>query len=124
MKPATGTSMASRIGLIAGPLLALLTWILLVTADLSMPPAASATAAVSVLMAVWWMTEALPLPATSLLPLVLFPLLGVFEGSSKEVFQQAATRTILVVQLSGFCSLPSECMSSVRTDLLLPHLGE
>ena len=39
--------MASRIGLIAGPLLALLTWILLVTADLSMPPAASATAAVS-----------------------------------------------------------------------------
>jgi solute carrier family 13 (sodium-dependent dicarboxylate transporter), member 2/3/5 len=28
-------------------------------------------------MAVWWMTEAVPLPVTSLLPLVLFPLLGV-----------------------------------------------
>ena len=37
------------------------------------------TAAVTVLMAVWWMTEAIPIPATALLPLVLFPLLGVEE---------------------------------------------
>lgn len=35
------------------------------------------TAAVGVLMAVWWITEAIPIPATSLLPLVLFPVLGV-----------------------------------------------
>ncbi|WP_456428468.1 SLC13 family permease [Rhodocaloribacter sp.] len=35
------------------------------------------TAAVGALMAVWWMTEAVPIPATALLPLVLFPLLGV-----------------------------------------------
>ncbi|HET6567389.1 MAG TPA: DASS family sodium-coupled anion symporter, partial [Rhodothermales bacterium] len=35
------------------------------------------TAAVGLLMAVWWMTEALPIAATSLLPLVLFPLLGI-----------------------------------------------
>ncbi|MEM1128332.1 MAG: DASS family sodium-coupled anion symporter [Bacteroidota bacterium] len=33
------------------------------------------TAAVGVLMAVWWMTEALPIAATSLLPLVLLPVL-------------------------------------------------
>lgn len=31
-------------------------------------------AATAVLMAVWWMTEALPIPATALLPLVIFPL--------------------------------------------------
>ncbi len=36
-------------------------------------------AATGVLMAVWWMTEALPIPATALLPLVLFPLLGVTD---------------------------------------------
>jgi sodium-dependent dicarboxylate transporter 2/3/5 len=36
-------------------------------------------AAVGVLMAVWWMTEAIPISATALLPLVLFPLLGILS---------------------------------------------
>jgi sodium-dependent dicarboxylate transporter 2/3/5 len=36
-----------------------------------------AAAAVAILMALWWMTEALPLAATALVPLVLFPLLKV-----------------------------------------------
>jgi len=40
-------------------------------------PAGWRTAAVGLLMAVWWMTEALPIAATSLLPLLLFPLLGI-----------------------------------------------
>lgn len=35
------------------------------------------TAAVAAWMAVWWVTEAAPIPATALLPLVLFPALGV-----------------------------------------------
>lgn len=39
--------------------------------------------AVAFLMAVWWMTEALPLSATALLPIALYPLLGVLSG--KEV---------------------------------------
>jgi len=85
-------------GLVLGPLLALAVY-LLSQSSLALPgpgvmklePAAGKTAAIMVWMAIWWMTEALPLPATSLMPLVLFPLLGVFEGSSKEVFQQAAT---------------------------------
>lgn len=34
------------------------------------------TAATAVLLGIWWMTEALPIPATALLPLVIFPLLG------------------------------------------------
>lgn len=37
------------------------------------------TLAVFLLMGVWWATEALPLPITSLMPLVLFPLFGVEE---------------------------------------------
>lgn len=36
--------------------------------------------AVAALMAVWWMTEAVPLVATSLLPLLLFPLLGLAKS--------------------------------------------
>jgi len=39
------------------------------------------TAAVAVLMAVWWMTEAIPIPATALLPLALFPTLGVLGAA-------------------------------------------
>lgn len=35
--------------------------------------------AAAVLMAVWWMTEALPLAVTSLLPLALYPLLGIMD---------------------------------------------
>ena len=40
-------------------------------------PAARSTAAVAVLMAVWWMTEALPIEAVALVPLGLFPILGI-----------------------------------------------
>ncbi len=45
--------------------------------------AAKLTAATAVLMGVWWMTEALPIPATALVPLVVFPVLG--ESSVNDV---------------------------------------
>ncbi|MDX1563056.1 MAG: DASS family sodium-coupled anion symporter [Gammaproteobacteria bacterium] len=38
------------------------------------------TAAVALLMATWWMTEAIPIEATGLLPLGLFPALGVLDA--------------------------------------------
>ncbi len=63
------------VGLGAGPVLALLVYWL--TADAALSVAGRTTAGVGVLMAVWWMTEAIPLPATALLPIVLFPFLGV-----------------------------------------------
>jgi sodium-dependent dicarboxylate transporter 2/3/5 len=37
-------------------------------------------AGVAILMAVWWITEAIPLAATALLPMILFPLLGIMKG--------------------------------------------
>jgi sodium-dependent dicarboxylate transporter 2/3/5 len=40
-------------------------------------PAAWRTAAVAALMAVWWATEALPIPATAMMPLAAGPLLGI-----------------------------------------------
>ena len=37
-------------------------------------------AAVALIMAVWWITEVVPLAVTALLPVVLFPLLGIMDG--------------------------------------------
>lgn len=56
--------------------------ILLLVPDAVMPQAASRVAAVAVLMAFLWIGEAIPIPATALLPVVLFPLLGVMPVGS------------------------------------------
>ncbi len=78
--------LAARIGLFAGPVLAGLVFFLLPQSELTL--AARACGGLATLMAVWWMTEALPLEATALLPLVLLPLSGVYEGGS--AFKRAA----------------------------------
>lgn len=57
------------------------------------------TAAVAVLMGVWWMTEAIPLAATALVPLVLFPLLQVIP--LKEISAPYADPTIFLF-MGGF----------------------
>ena len=45
-------------------------------------PKISYTLAIAVLMAIWWITEAIPLAITALLPVVLFPLFGVVDGKT------------------------------------------
>jgi len=73
--------LARRIGFWAGPALALLLYVMLpaseTVAEGTLSPAGRATLAVMAWMATWWMTEAVPIEATSLLPIVAFPLLGV-----------------------------------------------
>ncbi|MDH3255510.1 MAG: SLC13 family permease [Acidobacteriota bacterium] len=46
----------------------------------AMPRDARSTLAVTLLMASWWISLAIPIAATSLLPLVLFPVLGVLPS--------------------------------------------
>jgi sodium-dependent dicarboxylate transporter 2/3/5 len=46
---------------------------------LELDQAAAVTAATTVLCAVWWCTEAVPIPVTSLVPFVVFPLTGVLD---------------------------------------------
>jgi len=69
-----------RLWLAGGVVLFLVT--LLMVPDAAMPQAANRVAAVAVLMAVLWIGEAIPIPATALLPVVLFPLLGVMPVES------------------------------------------
>lgn len=51
--------------------------VLIIPPPAGMPTAAWHVAGVALLMAAWWITEALPILATALIPLVLFPLFGV-----------------------------------------------
>lgn len=68
-----------RVGLIGGGVLFGLLLLLPPLSGLS--EAGSRTAAVVALMAVWWMTEAIPIPVTAMLPLVLMPALGILPMS-------------------------------------------
>ena len=70
-----GISGAGRIGLLVAPLLLLA--VLLVEPPEGLSVAGWRTAGVVGVMALLWMTEAIPIPVTALLPLVLFPLLDV-----------------------------------------------
>jgi sodium-dependent dicarboxylate transporter 2/3/5 len=51
--------------------------LLLVDPPSGMTVPAWRTAAVGIFMACWWITEAIPIPATALTPLLIFPLLGI-----------------------------------------------
>ncbi|MBL4606974.1 MAG: SLC13/DASS family transporter [Pseudomonadales bacterium] len=56
-------------------------------------------AAIALWMVIWWVTEALPLAATALLPIILFPLMGITKG--KEVAAVYMNSTIFLF-LGGF----------------------
>jgi len=94
---AKGVHMARTIGFFAGPLVAI--------ALLTLPPPAElsasgwAVAAVGALMAIWWMSEAIPLAVTALVPLVLFPVLHI--GNFQNVAQSYA-HPLIFLFLGGF----------------------
>lgn len=69
-----------KAGLILGPLLFVLTLLFLEADGLS--SSAVAVLASTLWIATWWITEAVPIPATSLLPLVLFPITGGLDGGT------------------------------------------
>lgn len=62
-------------------------------------PQVTQMAAIAVLMAAWWVTEAIPLAATSLIPLLLFPLLGMADG---EVIAGSYINSVIFLFLGGF----------------------
>jgi sodium-dependent dicarboxylate transporter 2/3/5 len=85
------------IGLLLGPLLFL--WALFVFSPAGLSWEGQAVLATTLWVAVWWMTEAIPIPATSLLPLILFPLTGTLEG---DVVTSAYGDPIVFLFLGGF----------------------
>lgn len=62
-------------------------------------PQITYTAAIAILMAFWWVTEAIPIGATSLLPVILFPILGVLDG---KTVSETYINSIIFLYIGGF----------------------
>jgi len=70
-----GRTRHQKVGLLLGPILA--AGMITAGGPDNLSEAGWTTAAIGILMAVWWATEAVPIAVTALLPLVCFPLLGI-----------------------------------------------
>ena len=108
-----------KIGLFLGPILAITLSFFPLPEGLS--PQAYKVASIGILMAVWWATEAIPIAVTALLPLVLFPILGISS------IQDAATpfaNKVIYLFLGGFmfvsAILSMWVMNTSTTMMLLP----
>lgn len=85
------------IGFILTPLLVL---VVLLFADLSPGhPEVTYTFCVALLMAVWWITEVLPLAVTSLIPVVLFPIMGIMDA---KVVAATYFNDVIFLFMGGF----------------------
>lgn len=117
-EPSPARGPAARIGLLLGPALAIGILALPIS---SLSWDGHLVLAMLVLMATWWVTEAVPLAATALIPIVFIPLIGIdvtvgargqlvcaTEGVCLEAFEQAPTfvRTLGLGDLGAFYSNP------------------
>ncbi len=85
-----------RLSLFAGIALALAAFLM---NPFGLDAAANKAVAVAVLMVTWWITEALPMPAVALLPLILLPL---FNISTMEETTKAYSNPVIFLFMGGF----------------------
>jgi sodium-dependent dicarboxylate transporter 2/3/5 len=71
---------SKKIGLFAG-ILVLLLFIFIPTPE-GMKKEAMYALGVALLMAIWWVTECIPIYATAFVPIALFPLLGILDANT------------------------------------------
>ncbi len=90
-------SPAQWIGFFLGPLLFFVVMFLISPPGLT--PDAQSVLAITAWVAVWWITEAIPIPVTSLLPLILMPMTGALDGDATAA---AYGDPIVFLFLGGF----------------------
>ncbi|PCK08772.1 MAG: sodium:dicarboxylate symporter [Alteromonadaceae bacterium] len=93
----TLVSQKSRLALLGGLLAAVLMYWLLAQSGLSHE--ARLLAGLTVLCAIWWVFEPIPIPVTSILPIAILPLLGVIEPSAVA---QSYGHPLILLLLGGF----------------------
>lgn len=79
--------------IISAPIAAVISYFLLLNLGLAQKPAIAA--AITLLTVIWWVTEAIPIPATSLVPFVLLPLFGIVDH--KIVSSSLGSHVILLL---------------------------
>jgi len=90
-------SLTKRIGLVLGPTLFVL--ILLFFKPEGLSSQTNAVLASTAWIAAWWITEAIPIAVTALLPIVLFPLSG---GLDLSATTSAFGHKYVFLYLGGF----------------------
>ena len=86
-------SLKQQIGIVLG--LSVFLILLVVQPPEGMNPLAMKAAAVSLLMAIFWVTEAISIFATSFIPVILFPLLGILD--SKQIAASYGHHIVLLI---------------------------
>ncbi|MEM1122930.1 MAG: SLC13 family permease, partial [Bacteroidota bacterium] len=86
-----------QIFLLLGPLLFLVLW--LIGTPEGIPPNAYLVLISTLWIALWWVTEAVPIPITSLLPIILYPLLGIIPMNEVVV---PFSKPIIFLFIGGF----------------------
>lgn len=92
-----------KIGFIVGILVMIILLVMPTPAGLS--EIGQKVLAVSSLMIIFWMTEAISIPATALLPILLFPLLGITGAKGQndiQLFRHYSYQTVFLVLGVGF----------------------
>ena len=83
-------------------------------------PEAPFAAAIITLMAAWWIMEVIPIPATSLLPLLLFPIVGIAPISDTSAFYY---KPIIFLFLGGFILAMGLQSSGIHKRIALKIVG-
>ena len=80
-----------------GPIVAIVVGLIL--NSLQFESAIAWTAAITLLVAIWWIFEPIPIPATSLIPIALFPVVGVL---TPQQVAAAYGHKLVLLMLGGF----------------------
>lgn len=107
-------TLSKKIGFWTGILILLIS--ILITPPEGMESEAARALGVTLLMAIWWVTECIPIYATAFIPIALFPLLGILDAS--ETAENYGDNYVLML-LGGFFLAKAIELSSIHKRIAL-----